>query len=336
MTHEPRRFLHVANGTSTTATIQAAGIPGTVSIWADPLYEGPVPGGIGDAELTEVRSRYLAGSAPPASVDAVNDLRRWRAVIEEHESYEELILWFEHDLFDQLNLIQLVTWIRDRLPPAKTVSLVCVGSFPGRPEFKGLGELRPGELASLLDTRQPVTDAQYRLAGQAWTAFRRPDPEGLDALRRSDTGAMPFLAAALKRFLEEYPSTFDGLSRSERRLLQLAAGGPVELRGAFPRMHVGEDAYYVTDLSFTGLVDSLSRTSPALIATSLDHGDNGCIPRGTMTLTDDGRAVLGGRLDRVHACGIDRWLGGVHLHAGADSWRWDDVRQAITTDLGRL
>src|SRR5206468_6691295 len=47
---ETRRFLHVANGTSTTGTIEAAGIPGAVSIWADPLYEGPVPGGVSDAE----------------------------------------------------------------------------------------------------------------------------------------------------------------------------------------------------------------------------------------------------------------------------------------------
>src|SRR5947209_18378089 len=40
------RFLHVANGTCTTEIIEATGIPGTLSIWADPLYEGPVPGGL--------------------------------------------------------------------------------------------------------------------------------------------------------------------------------------------------------------------------------------------------------------------------------------------------
>ena len=36
----------------------------------------------------------------------MNALKNWRAVIERHESYEELVLWFEHDLFDQLNLIR--------------------------------------------------------------------------------------------------------------------------------------------------------------------------------------------------------------------------------------
>jgi hypothetical protein len=152
-------FLHVANGTCTTRTIEASGIPGACSIWADPLYEGPVPGAVSDTELLDIRMRFLAGPADldwvawagsDPSLDPANDLREWRTAIERHESYDELILWFEHDLFDQLNLIQLLTWIRDRLPATKPVSLICIGSFHGRPDFKGLGRLTPNELASLL------------------------------------------------------------------------------------------------------------------------------------------------------------------------------------------
>ena len=57
------RFLHVANGTCVTGLIEAAGIPGTRSIWADPLHEGPVPGGLNDAEMLDVRMRYHTGPA---------------------------------------------------------------------------------------------------------------------------------------------------------------------------------------------------------------------------------------------------------------------------------
>src|SRR5688500_10147227 len=120
------RFLHVANGTSTTMTIDAAGIPGGCSIWADPLYEGPVPTGLSDDELLDGRMRFLAGERP--SPDPVNDLREWRAAIARHEAYDELVLWFEHDLFDQLNLIQVLTWIREHLPAAKAVTLICIGA----------------------------------------------------------------------------------------------------------------------------------------------------------------------------------------------------------------
>ena len=288
------RFLHVANGTCTTQIIESAGIPGTLSIWADPLYEGPVPGGLTDAELLEVRTRHLAGSTDEALVvDPANDMMRWRTVIERHESYDELILWFEHDLFDQLSLIQLLAWIRERLPAAKVVSLVCIGSFPGHPRFKGLGELTPDDVASLLETRQRVSQAQYSLAERSWQAFREP-------------------------------------------MLELASGGEVELSVAFPRMHADEEVYYVTDMSLATLADTLSRASPPLLTLARRPVADGELPRGSVTLrdaatlTDIGRAVLAGKQDRIAACGIDRWLGGVHLHGDADLWRWDDERHRVT------
>jgi hypothetical protein len=320
------RLLHVANGTATTSLIEAAGIPGTRSIWADVLYEGPVPGGLSDDELRDVRARFLA--APDAStIDPMNDLRRWRQVIEDRASYDELVLWFEHDLFDQLNLIQILTWIRPRVP-ADRVSLICIGSFPGRGRFKGLGELSPAELSSLVDARRRVSDAEYDVAARAWQAFREPTPESLDDLRRADTSALPYLAPALERFLQEYPSTIDGLSRSERRLLQLASNGPIALMAAFPRMQDGEDAYYITDGSLASLAEDLSRTSPPLAA--LTAHDAASL-QGTIQLTDAGRDVLAGRRDRV-AGGIDRWLGGVHLHSGGTIWRWDDAARRVRRD----
>jgi hypothetical protein len=323
------RFLHVANGTCTTRLIEAAAIPGAVSIWADGLSEGPVPGGLTDAELVEVRRRYLRGPGAQADVDPVNDLRRWRAAIERLDSYDELILWFEHDLFDQLNLVQLLAWIRERLPAARTVSLVCIGSFPGHPAFKGLGELSAGELASLLDTRRRVSGASSELAERAWQAFRSPTPEALDALRRTDTSALPYLAPALARFLQEYPWTSDGLSRTERRLLQLASGGGIDLAAAFPRMHDGEDAYYITDSSLADLADTLSRTSPPLLTLTPGRIAGQGSLEGSVTITDFGRAVLAGRSDRVATCGIDLWLGGTHLRGDAAVWRWDEQRLRV-------
>ena len=199
----------------------------------------------------EVRSRFLAGppdsdgrprgTSEPAR-DPVNDMRQWRAAIARHELYDELVLWFEHDLFDQLNLIQLLAWIHARLPEGKPVSLICINAFPGRPHFKGLGELTAEELGPLIGTRQPVGRAQFELALRAWDAFRDPAPETLDRLRREDSTPLPYLAAAIARFLQDYPWTSDGLSRTERRLFELASGGPIPLRKAFPRMSEGEQA----------------------------------------------------------------------------------------------
>jgi hypothetical protein len=322
-------FLHVANGTSTTGIIASAGIPGTLSIWADPLHDGPVPGGLTDAELLSVRGEYLAGHGSGAAPNPVNDLRRWRTAIEQTDSYEELVLWYEHDVFDQLNLIQLLPWIRQHLPATVPASLVCIGSFPGHPVFRGLGELSPNELGPLLDRRQRISEAQYVVAEDAWRAFLAHTPEPLDNLRHTDTSAMPFLAPAITRFLEEYPWTRDGLSRTERRLLTLAMAGPVDLMTAYPRMH-DDEVYYLTDSAFAALVRDLASTSPPLIRTDLHARAGSVAPGGTVMLTETGRAVLNGQKDRVTTCGIDRWFGGVHLRSDqGDVWRWDGGRHRI-------
>jgi len=317
------RFLHVANGTATTQLFEAAGIPGRRSQWADLLYEGPVPEGLEDAQLIEVRARYLAGDHGGPRTQAIeNGLRQWRREIAESAAYQELVLWYEHDLFDQLNLIQLLPWIRGHVPASTPVTMVCIDRFPGHPDFKGLGELSPAEIATLVDVRQPVGDAQYELAERAWSAFRASMPEDLEQLTRVDTSPLPFLGRALQRLLEEYPAAGDGLSRTERRLLSLAAAAPIQLFAAFRRMHEGE-VYYITDGSFLALIDELTSAATPLLQSSVAPTKDGPIREGTLSITEAGRAVLAGRRDRIDVCGIDRWIGGVHLHSGDRLWRWN-------------
>ena len=172
--------LHVANGHCTTRLIEAARLPGRTQIWADALHDGPVPD-VPDDELVRGPSRVIASGldVTPEAVEA--DLRHWRAVVDDYARYDELVLWFEHDLFDQLNLIQLLSRIgRDRLVP-KPVSLISIDSYPGHPQFKGLGELTPADIASLFTARVRVTPEQFALAGAAWDAFRSQDRAKLQA-----------------------------------------------------------------------------------------------------------------------------------------------------------
>ena len=117
-------FLHVGNGHATTGLIELSGLTGRTQVWCDPLNEGPVPGGISDEELLLVRARFLA-SHPDEASDVAADLEQWRHAVDDEHGYEELVLWFEHDLFDQLNLIQLLTHLGNRAR-SKPVSLICI------------------------------------------------------------------------------------------------------------------------------------------------------------------------------------------------------------------
>jgi hypothetical protein len=140
---------------------------------------------------------------------------------------------------------------------------------------------------------------------------------------------LPFLAAAIARFLQEYPWTIDGLSRTERHLMLLAKKDGIALWKAFPMMAEGEEVYYPTDRSLAAMAESLARTSPPLLILDVSETKEGCALRGSIALTDAGRSVLAGQTDRIATCGINRWLGGVHLRGRDAIWRWDDAGNRI-------
>ena len=216
--------------------------------------------------------------------DVEADLNSWRAAVDADHTYDELVLWFEHDLFDQLNLIQLLTRIgRDR-PIRKPVTLVSIDSYPGHPNFKGLGELQPDDIATLFSKRRPVTSEQFAVAARAWDAFRSQDRSRIEALLLEDTSALPFLARALRRYLDEAPAEPGGFTRSERRLLDQLAAGPVDIHTAWRRMHEGENAFYITDSSFWSLLKGLTERTPALIDIALNPIAAPGLPQGTLSL----------------------------------------------------
>ena len=319
-------LLHVANGHATTGLIELSSVPGRTMVWCDPLYDGPVPGNVSEEELLRLRAAFLASSDEDVD-DVTADLRNWRTAIDQQD-YDELVLWYEHDLFDQLNLVQILTHIgRARL--SRPVTLVSVDAFPGHPDFKGIGELEPADMPALFEMRRSISDAQIALAGRAWRSYRSADPREIEALLSTDTSPLPYLARALRRHLEEFPSAANGLSKSEQRLMEQALHGPADLRRAFPRMHDGERGYYITDGSFVDRAHELANSSPALVRLRTEAGDARSFPKGEFELTPAGRDVLAGSADRLRLCGIERWLGGVHLSGHGPAWRWSHENERL-------
>lgn len=274
--------LHVACGHCTTRLIEAAGLPGRTQVWADALYDGPVPD-VPDDELVRVRAAFIADGMDVTAEAVEADLRAWRADVDTLTGDDELVLWYEHDLFDQLNLIQLLSRVgRDR-PTAARVTLVSIDSFPGHPDFMGMGQLEPADIASLFPRREPVTEEQFALAAAAWDAYKGQDRRRIEAFLHRETSALPYLAAALRRYLDELPIEAGGLTRSERRLLEQLSRGPLDIHAAWRGMHEGERAYYITDSSFWTMVQDLAGRSPALINVAVAEASPS-LPRGTLSL----------------------------------------------------
>ena len=326
------RFLHVLNGDSVRMSLEHSDVPGAFAVYAEILHEGRVPPDSGTRAWREVRSRYLASRDYLPYADAMHNLEVWDGKLEAYGDYDEVVLWFEHDLFDQLLLVRHLEWF-SRQPPGRTaLSLICIGEFPGFEPFHGLGQLNPEQLTSLLGTREPVSPEQIALGARTWRAFTASDPVELNALvRTGDTRVLPFLAGAFRRFLEEYPTLSTGLPRTERQILSLLAAESLTPARLFVAMQRLEERVFMGDTTFwKRVLDLASGATPLVLpdVEPLEEDPSGqlALPNGMVSITDAGRAVLAGSADWVRLDGFDRWLGGVHLSAppGGDvDWRYD-------------
>jgi hypothetical protein len=280
--------------------------------WQDTLHEGPVPA-LPRQELLRTRARFLAECGWGREEELLSSLaQRDHQLVEALRNDGDVVLWFEHDLYDQLQLL-------DALALAHAVEgapeLIVIGSFPGRPSFAGLGELRADELETLWPSRRPASPAQLQAAATAWAAFQAPDPTALAESAMRDTPELPFLGPALRRLLEELPAPADGLSGTERRALQAIAEGAHTPQAAFVRAQQLEEAPFLGDAWFYRALSALGLGETTLIETD-DH---------RLRLTAAGERTLRGEADRVELLGIDRWIGGTHV-TPENTWRWDQTR----------
>jgi len=314
--------LHITNGDSVVGTLKEAGVPGRYSSWADVLWEGPVRYTNDDDAFLRERARFLSESGYSSYEESLSTLQTWESALKTYPSYDEVVLWFEHDLFDQVILMRLLDWFTRHELGRTRLSLICIGEFPGVPRFRGLGELRAAQLAPLLDTRQEVTPRQLQLARAAWQAFTGSDPVVIENMLIADTTALPFLAGALQRLLEEFPSTRNGLARSEEQALRVAAElGSTSAGRMFPVIQDLEQRSFMGDASFWRILIRLAAEPYPLLRLSANTGDR--FSQSIVDITELGKQVLAGKEDHVRLGGVDKWIGGVHLHGSESRWRWN-------------
>jgi hypothetical protein len=147
-------------------------------------------------------------------------------------------------------------------------------------------------------------------------------PTNIELLIARDTTALPFLAPALRRHLEQFPSVENGLSRTERQALSvLRDQGPLPALQLFFAVQKMENPLFIGDLSFFAILRELASAQFPLLQMESNAG--------AVTLTEVGRRVLDLQDDHVKLNGIERWLGGVHLTGANAVWRWDRARKSM-------
>src|SRR3954471_20491565 len=309
-----RIVLHITNGESTKAPLEQSGVPGRFSSWDDILHEGPTPLASGEAWL-RVRARYFASAGYGGEEEMALELGAKDRALEELHDEDEVVFWFEHDLYDQLLLIRHLWWIGGHRDRARRFSIVIGTDY--------LGMLKPADFPARFERRQPITDDQIRVGTAAWTAYCGDDPSKLlqfADLAPEGGSCLPHLGRAMRRLLEEFPSADNGLARSERQILEVLSEGDRTPEQAFIAASRLEDDIWMGDWSFWTIVKGLGAGPHPLVTLDVQPRE-GRLPSGQVSVTETGRRVLARRADHVRLNAPSRWIGGTRLHSDRQ-WRW--------------
>ena len=223
-------------------------------MWRDVLHEGPVPD-VGERLRALARRR---GDAVRRGASGRDLEERDAALAAGRDG--EYVLWFEADLYDQLQIAQILARLAELGVPAERITLICIGEYLGIAHFGGLGRAAPRSARG--PARGCGGDAHRRRA-----RARQPRVGGAARARparaRGDrVGASPelrFMPEAFDRLGREYPWTRDGLSLTERRLLAAVAEGAATAGEAFVRGAAREARPFLGDTWAFAAIERLAR-----------------------------------------------------------------------------
>ena len=302
-------MLHVLNGDETASVFARAGIAGHMLVWRDILCEGPV---MPEIEAASERAAYLARHL---EIDADDYLRAWRAeraALDAAGDEDEVILWFEQDLFCAVNLWYVLTHLRD----GPAVSLV----YPSLDDVRGLGAAEPAELTALFDVRHPLRADAVRRGRMAWQAYASATPAEAQAQIRAGDGPLPFVPAALRRHLARLPALATGLNEIEETALHEVAGGSHPFPAVFSAVIAREPMrrHGMGDVQLAATLRALAGGDSPLV--TIEGGSLAACPQWHVRLTAGGRAALNG--DRPWQPPA-RWVGGIQVDGTTAKWRRD-------------
>jgi hypothetical protein len=320
--------LVFTNGDTAADLLTEAGKDAVIEPWRDCLHLGPVPLTKSDKDLRHIRAKFLSVDFDDDEGEILAGLAARDGLIELHKKFDRIELWFEHDLYDQLQLIQILDMLANA-DRKEHVSIIQASVY--------LGMQTPETILDLASESVDVNGDMFADAQRVWRAFRADNPVKFSGCLSDEFPRLPFLNKAVARMLEELPGS-DGLSRTERQMLYCISRGINRPGPLFARTMVMEEAAFWGDTGFFDVLSNLANgpeplveglSEPFVPGLLQDDNRRKAFITGDIDLTDAALSVLRGEQDYTDLNPIDRWIGGTHV-TNENLWRWNPETAKLT------
>src|SRR3954452_24712472 len=166
-------MIHIVNGDALANKMK--NFNGEVMAWREMYDFGPFMRDGSQEKLLKQRAIFFEERVGiPASLFLEN-ARKQNEWLQDLPRDSEIILWFEHDRYDQTMLMYLLHELSTK--GFENLSMVTINQYPGIEPFYGLAQLSSQQLIELYHTdKQSITNEQISESISGWTAYTSTNP----------------------------------------------------------------------------------------------------------------------------------------------------------------
>lgn len=250
--------LHITNGDSTTNYLKKLNFQGDFITWREMLCEGKTSTDVGSEHFWKSRFDFLKQSYKVTKKQFIDlTLKEYRNLCN-HKSQEEIVLWFEYDLFCQINMIAVISWLK-RYRKGRKISLVCSGEVKGSNKLLGLAELTEKQLKEQYQNKTELTLDDIEYADYVWQLYCSDNPIKLqNVYQYQQNTTFKYLIDSLLVHLQRFPSIGNGLNNVENSILDITANSTLNSQDELIReLLQQENQYGFGDLQYKKQINDL-------------------------------------------------------------------------------
>lgn len=214
-------LLHITNGDSFTEKLKSLKLKGDIITWREMLCEGKTLTNVGSESFWKTRFEFLNKNYKVSKSWFIEKtLKEYRSLCN-HKQQDEIVLWFEYDLFCQINMIAVLSWLKTNRKYAQ-ISLVCSGKEDDTDKMYGLSELSDEQLLKLYKNKVELSQDDIEYADYVWQLYCSDNPIRLENLSDYSEFQFDYLSYAVQAHLHRFPSIKNGLNEMENNMLRRA------------------------------------------------------------------------------------------------------------------
>mgnify|MGYP001790871544 FL=1 len=238
-----KSLLHITNGDSFTSKLKTLDLKGDIITWREMLCEGKTLCNVGSESFWKTRFEFLNKNYKISKSWFVEKtLKEYRSLCN-HKQQDHIVLWFEYDLFCQINMLAVLSWLKTHRRHAE-ISLVCSGKEDDSDRLYALNDLSDEKLLNLYENRLTLSQDDIEFADYVWQLYCSDNPIRLENVITHNPFQFKYLADALKAHLRRYPTIKNGLNALENKVLSTVENKNLESRPELLKTLLGNQGYY--------------------------------------------------------------------------------------------